>query len=80
MFTIGQIWKMQLLASQSELRKFPLNTDSMQNCITEYDQLWEEWRKLKADHDCCPTLYRDDIVIYCPIPPFQQVLQQYRLE
>ncbi len=75
-----QIWKMQLLAAESEINKKPLDTESMQASIIAYDQRWKDWRKLKADHICCPTLYRDDKAQHCPFPPFREVLDQYRIK
>lgn len=32
--------------------------------IAEYDALWDEYRKLKADNPACPTLYRDTAMGY----------------
>jgi hypothetical protein len=31
---------------------------SLQSTIADYDRLWAEWNKLKADHVDCPTLYK----------------------
>lgn len=77
---IEQIWKMQLLAAQSEINKSALDTGAMKKCINEYDRLWTEWRKLNSDYACCPTLYRDDVQKYCAFPPFKEVLVNYRKE
>ncbi|MDD4992787.1 MAG: hypothetical protein PHR83_11180 [Paludibacter sp.] len=75
-----QIWKIQLLAEESEINKKLLDADLMQAYILTYDKLWKEWKKLKSDHLCCPTLYRDDKAQYCPFPPFREVLDQYRVK
>lgn len=69
---IEQIWTMQLLAAQGKAGEA-----SMAAAIRRYDDLWSEWRQLKADHACCPTLYRDDKAVHCG-PPFNQVLAKYR--
>lgn len=75
---IEQIWKMQLLAAESEINKKPMDIIEMLSSIATYDRLWAEWGKLKADHLCCPTLYHDDKAQFCPFPPFRNVLEQYR--
>jgi hypothetical protein len=71
-----QIWKMQILAALAK-QTGSLDKEAMAKAIRSYDALWEEWRKLKADHACCPTLYRDDIAKYCG-PPFKKFLDKYR--
>jgi hypothetical protein len=71
-----QIWKMQILAALAK-QTGSLDKGAMATAIHTYDGLWEEWRKLKADHTCCPTLYRDDVAKYCG-PPFKKFLDQYR--
>lgn len=71
-----QIWKMQLLAAQAR-KSGKLDKAKMAEAIKTYDALWTEWRKLKSDHACCPTLYRDNKAKYCG-PPFKSVLDSYR--
>ena len=84
---LEQIWIMQLLAAQ-EKKDGKLDVAGMKQAIGNYDQLWTEWRQLKQDHSCCPTLYRDDIDgttlykkdvvgVYGP-PPFKGTLDGYR--
>jgi hypothetical protein len=75
---IEQIWKMQLLAAESEINEKPLDVVSMRTAIKTYDQLWEEWIELKATYPSCPTLYRDDKAQFCPFPPFRDALENYR--
>lgn len=71
-----QIWKMRILAAQPE--KFsPLDKAKMLQSMTTYDDLWKEWRQLKSEKACCPTLYRDDKAVHCG-PPFSILLDQYR--
>ena len=71
-----QIWRMQHLAAQGN-KSGKLDNSKLAQAIETYDALWDEWRKLKADHACCPTLYRDDKAVHCG-PPFQSVMQRYR--
>ena len=77
---VQQIWKMQLLAAESDINKTPLDAEAMRTSIATYEKLWEDWKKLKADHACCPTLYRDDVAQHCPFAPFKKVLEQYKKE
>jgi hypothetical protein len=71
-----QIWTLQILAAQAKKSGTP-DKHAMARAIKTYDELWADWRKLKEDHACCPTLYRDDIAVYCG-PPFKPALDQYR--
>jgi len=71
-----QIYRMQILAALAKKTGHP-DKKRMAEAIRSYDALWEEWRKLKADHKCCPTLYRDDIAQHGG-PPFGIVLAEYR--
>lgn len=72
-----EIWRMQLLAAQANLSGKQLDRDAMKSSIARYDALWADWRKLKSDHECCPTLYRDETAVHCG-PPFATVLADYR--
>jgi hypothetical protein len=58
MAVIEQIWTMQILAAQGKTAG-TLDVASMRQAIDAYDKLWEEWRQLKQNHSCCPTLYLD---------------------
>lgn len=71
-----QIWRMQILSAQSK-KSGKLDHVLMRQAIQTYDALWAEWRKLKQDHACCPTLYRDDKAVFCG-PPFKTALDRYR--
>jgi hypothetical protein len=71
-----QIWRLQILAAQGK-KSGKLDKAKMAQAIGTYDGLWNEWRKLKQDHACCPTLYRDDAAVHCG-PPFKTVLDSYR--
>lgn len=72
---IEQIWKMQLLAAESEINRKPLDAAAMRVSIEAYDKLWKEWRNLKATNPACPTLYKDDQAQFCPFPPFREALE-----
>lgn len=41
-----------------------LDRDNTAAAIARYDSLWDEWRKLKSEHDCCPTLYKGDVEFF----------------
>lgn len=71
-----QIWTMQILAARAKPPGTP-DVPAMAKAIQSYDALWAEWRKLKQDHACCPTLYRDDKAVFCG-PPFKPALDNYR--
>lgn len=76
MAIVEQIWTMQILAAQKK-KNGKMDLARLAQAIKQYDALWEEWRKLKQDHACCPTLYRDDKAVYCG-PPFKPSLDSYR--
>ena len=71
-----QIWKLQILSAQGK-RSGSYDRPALRQAIEAYDALWSEWRKLKADHACCPTLYRDDKAVHCG-PPFKTALDPLR--
>jgi hypothetical protein len=71
-----QIWTLQILAEQAKISGTP-DKPAMAKAIKAYDDLWAEWRKLKEDHACCPTLYCDDKAVFCG-PPFMPSLDRYR--
>jgi len=74
---MGQIWTMQLLAAQ-EKADGKLDVAAMKQAIGNYDRLWNEWHQLKQAHSCCPTLYKDDVVVAHGPPPFKSALDEYR--
>lgn len=71
-----QIWTLQILSAQAKQSGSP-DKPAMAKAIQTYDTLWSEWKQLKQDHACCPTLYRDDKAVYCG-PPFKPSLDKYR--
>jgi len=51
----------------------------MKKALARYDALWTEWRELKQNHACCPTLYMDDKAVNVG-PVLKPVLDKYRHE
>lgn len=72
----AEIWTMQILAAQAK-KSGSWDIARLSRAIQRYDERWREWRQLKQNHDCCPTLYRDDRAIHWG-PPFKHVLDEYR--
>lgn len=52
---IANIFTICLYGKKSETES--LNKAVMREAIARYDQLWEEWKQLKATHPDCATLY-----------------------
>jgi hypothetical protein len=53
-----QAWTILLLGEQGKQTN-KLDRAAMNRAIAAYDQLWKEWRELKAAHPSCATLYSD---------------------
>jgi hypothetical protein len=94
---IEQIWKMQILAAEKKRDELSGKTTiqeayddkkfwmaprpDMKTALYEYDRLWAEWRKLKADHPSTPSLYKDYQSKSWGAPPGMDVTTaQYRKE
>ncbi len=69
---IEQIWRIQIVLAEHEAGQ-DIDADYVQQCINRYNEKWEEWRQLKKQNSCCPTLYVDDWAVHCG-PPFQTSL------
>ena len=69
-----QLWRIQLLLATERIKKTPLDEDSAKAAVVAYDHAFEEWRQLKYDNPCCPTLYIDYYARYGG-HPFQRVLK-----
>ncbi|MFO1476894.1 MAG: hypothetical protein U1F98_09620 [Verrucomicrobiota bacterium] len=54
---IEQGWTILLLGGQGD-SSGRYDCERISAAIARYDELWSEWRALKAAHACCPTLYR----------------------
>lgn len=54
------------------------DAEVMRRDIARYDSLWEEWRQLKADHLCCPTLYKGDASFFGNPTGINQMVDRYR--
>ena len=70
---IEQLWRLQLLLAEERIKKQPLDEEAARTAVTAYEKAFEEWRRLKRDNPCCPTLYVDHESVHCG-PPFQSVL------
>jgi hypothetical protein len=53
-----QAWTILLLGEQAQKTK-KLDRAAISRAIAKYDELWEDWRALKAEHPSCSTLYND---------------------
>lgn len=42
---------------RANVRALQKDEHGVQAAIQEYDSLWKGWQALKAENDCCPTLY-----------------------
>jgi hypothetical protein len=69
---IQQIWIIQILAQSPRGGQAP-----MRDALAGYDRLWAEWRALKSQSACCPTLYVDDQAVHCG-PPLRPLIEHYR--
>jgi hypothetical protein len=70
---IEQLWRIQLMLAEERINKQPLNQEAARAAVSAYEKAYEQWRQLKRDNPCCPTLYVDHESVHCG-PPFQQVL------
>ncbi|MBN1543303.1 hypothetical protein JW992_14270 [candidate division KSB1 bacterium] len=70
---IEQLWRIQLLLAEERIVKRPLDEEAARTAVTAYEKAFDEWRKLKRDNPCCPTLYVDHESVHCG-PPFSTVL------
>jgi hypothetical protein len=78
MALIEQIWRMQILAAEKK-RDGKLDADRLRQALDEYDRLWKEWRQLKQDHACCPTLYKEQKSGSWGAPPgMDEAIREYR--
>jgi uncharacterized protein VirK/YbjX len=78
MALIEQIWKMQILAAEKK-RDGKFDANRLRQALAEYDRLWKEWRQLKQDHACCPTLYHEQKSGSWGAPPgMDETLRDYR--
>ena len=53
------IWQIQMMIAEYEELGKRINKNDVEVLLLKYDEKWEEWRKLKFNHPCCPTLYED---------------------
>lgn len=53
-----QAWRILLYGQEGDMTK-RYDCPKITAAIAAYDTLWKEWRKLKAEHPSCATLYKD---------------------
>lgn len=73
-----QIWIMELMIAENAVNGTNIDREKAQIAISAYDKKFEEWRKLKADYACCPTLYIDYRVKAPIATPFKSNLDKLR--
>ena len=71
---IEQLWRIQLMLAEEKMKKKPLDQNAAKAAVAAYEKAFDEWRQLKRDNACCPTLYVDHEAVHCG-PPFQEVLK-----
>lgn len=52
--------------------------DAMRHDISRYDELWDEWRQLKENHPCCPSLYKGDADFFGNATGINALVDRYR--
>jgi len=76
-------WKIMLLAKTGE-QSGSMPSEKLQPLIAEYDQLWQEWQELAAQHPLCATLYHAHYCQYIPdkgmiaAPGIGETISRYR--
>ncbi len=71
---IEQLWRIQLMLTEEKMTKKPLDKKAAKAAVAAYEKAFNEWRQLKRDNPCCPTLYVDHESVHCG-PPFQNILK-----
>ncbi|MFI3319905.1 MAG: hypothetical protein SNH01_02815 [Rikenellaceae bacterium] len=54
-----QVWIMEMMLAEKVVNNKKIDREELRKAISAYDNKYAEWRKLKADYVCCPTLYID---------------------
>lgn len=70
-----QAWTVILLGKQGELSS-RFESARITQATAAYDQLWAEWRQLRANHPSCATLYKD--VAFHDQPGMGALVDSYR--
>ena len=73
---LATAWEIMLQNRMADSKgtKYAGNDDA----IARYDALWDEWRTLKADHPCCPTLYKGDAEFFGNPTGINHMVDRYR--
>ena len=61
---LATAWQLMLQSRVAHKNGTALDRDDTAAAIARYDSLWDEWFKLKSEHDCCPTLYKGDVEFF----------------
>ncbi len=72
-----QVWIMELMLAEKEVNGKKIDRKKLSEAISIYDNKYAEWRKLKANHVCCPTLYIDYRVTHTAVT-FKENLDKLR--
>ncbi len=54
-----QVWILEMMVAENVVNGTKMDRERVREAISIYDNKYAEWRKLKSDHVCCPTLYID---------------------
>ncbi len=72
-----QMWIMEMMIAERVVNGTPIDRERAAAAISAYDNKFAEWRKLKSDHVCCPTLYIDYRVTHTAVT-FRENLDMLR--
>ncbi len=77
--TYGRI-KYEILATAWKIMSAKVEDENadVAPLVTRYDELWREWRQLKADHPCCATLYKADAEFFGNPTGLNHTIDRYR--
>lgn len=73
-----QMWIMEMMIAENVVNGTKIDRERVAMAISQYDNKYAEWRKLKADHNCCPTLYIDYRVTHTAVT-FKKNLDKLRV-
>ena len=71
---IEQLWRIQMMLAEEHINNKPLDLNAAKAAVDAYEKAFEEWRQLKRDNACCPTLYVVHESKHVS-PPFRTVLE-----
>lgn len=74
---VALIWRIQILQSELKAGK-KIDNEYAADCISKYENKWQEWVDLKNDNPCCPTLSFDNVVKFTRNAPFIESLNKLK--